>query len=65
MAGSLFIPSQTYTFQVAARNSNGVGPFSDPVIAILTTQGTICMFSAQYNIIFISKHNTPPPHTYI
>ena len=44
MAGSLFIPSQTYTFQVAARNSNGVGPFSDPVITALFTQGIGCSY---------------------
>ena len=31
IAGSLFIPFQTYNFQVAATNRYGVGPFSDPV----------------------------------
>ena len=41
IAGSLFIPTQTYTFQVAAINSYGVGPFSDPVDATQVSQGTI------------------------
>ena len=39
LAGSLFIPFQTYTFQVAAVNSHGVGPFSSPLSAMLYTQG--------------------------
>ena len=40
IAGSLlFIPSQTYTFRVAAINSYGVGPFSGPVNASLSSQG--------------------------
>ena len=39
MRGHFFIPFQAYTFQVAAINSYGVGPFSSPVNAMLNTQG--------------------------
>ena len=39
IAGRLFISSQTYTFQVAAINNYGVGPFSYPINTTLTTQG--------------------------
>ena len=39
MSGRFFIPFQAYTFQVAAINSYGVGPFSSPVKAMLNTQG--------------------------
>ena len=42
IAGSLlFIPTQIYAFQVAAINSYGNGPFSDPVNASLSSNGTI------------------------
>ena len=40
---SMFNTNQTYTFQVAARNNNGVGSFSDPITKLipitLTSQG--------------------------
>ena len=39
IAGTIFIPFQTYTFQVATRNSYGVGPFSDLLIATSAIQG--------------------------
>ena len=39
IAGSLFNPFQMYTFQVAAINDYGIGPFSDPVLAIISQQG--------------------------
>ena len=42
---SLFFTNERYTFQVAARNSFGVGPFSVPVTATaaatLHSQGTV------------------------
>ena len=41
VAATLLELYQTYTFQVAARNSDGVGPFSDPVIIRSGVQGTI------------------------
>ena len=34
----LFIYGTSYTFQVAAVNSNGVGPFSDPIISEIKVQ---------------------------
>ena len=43
MAYMFFNRNQTYTFQVAARNNNGVGSFSDPITKFipitLTSQG--------------------------
>ena len=39
LAASLFIPDVTYSFQVAAENVRGVGPFSDPVFTAYGSQG--------------------------
>ena len=39
VASSLFIPHVTYSFQVAARNSFGVGSFSNSVITVYGFQG--------------------------
>ena len=36
---SLFIPGVTYSFQVAAQNSHGVGSFSNPVTTVYGSQG--------------------------
>ena len=41
IAGRFFNRFKTYTFQVAARNSNGVGSFSDPVNTTQNSQGMI------------------------
>ena len=45
VANSLFRPNQTYSFQVAARNSHGEGSFSDPVsvesVPIPISQGIV------------------------
>ena len=38
-ASSFFIPRVTYSFQVAARNSFGVGSFSNSVIILYGSQG--------------------------
>ena len=39
LTSSLLLEDQMYTFQVAARNGYGVGPFSDPVNATLHSKG--------------------------
>ena len=39
LTSSLLLEDQMYTFQVAARNGYGVGPFSDPVNVTLHSKG--------------------------
>ena len=43
-ASSLFIPRVTYSFQVAAQNSFGVGSFSNSVITVYASQGNHYMY---------------------
>lgn len=40
LTNSLLLENVLYSFQVAAVNGFGVGPFSDPVNATLFSQGT-------------------------
>ena len=50
---SLFSTSQTYMFQVAAINSFGVGPFSGPVNAMLSSQGKCCITRIQFVLMLL------------
>ena len=45
-ASSLFIPRVTYSFQVAAQNSFGVGSLSNSVITVYGSQGN------HYNVMY-------------
>ena len=44
VASSFFIPHVTYSFQVAAQNSFGVGSFSNSVITVYGSQGNHYMY---------------------
>ena len=49
---SLLLEDQMYTFQVAAMNGYGVGPFSDLVNATLHSQTGNCTAQNNYLVIF-------------
>lgn len=49
LTSSLLLEDELYTFQVAAVNGIGVGPFSDPVNATLYSQGiNVCLAAFLY-----------------
>ena len=63
-ASSFFIPRVTYSFQVAARNSFGVGSFSNSVITVYDSQGNHYMYYHHNNyyaypvIIILHNHDS-------